>query len=336
MKITPSFLVSFETRITGLATGNWQRVAARLMWDAAMKTRLSATKVDILTFLLETAQIYPEGDGGNKRFDDMVAAQFSFENAHYGAGLELTVDEIEDNQLRDNPNVGALDYAAKWAKDIGAAAAYEPQKRLFQLISGGKVNTCYDGLSFFNAAHPINPNGGGGTYSNLFTAVPLVVTSGTTEQDNILRGRKNLGTVLGQIRAQRFFNGVPRFLIPSAIFCRSTEFDYTNLIVNAGSIGATDNLSAADPNDANKRLKVYACPELDTEVAGTYFVGCEDILSDELGAFIWSERKAFAMTQYGPMDSVTLKRMNKFNWDLDGRNVATYGHPYLFYRCEPV
>lgn len=335
MKITPTFLVSFETSLKGLVTGNWDRVAQNLMWDRAMKTRPSSTKTEILTWLLETAQIYPEGQGGNKRFDDMVAATMQFENSHSGTGLRLTRDEIEDNQMANNPSVGALDYASKWAKDVGAAAAYEPQKQLFKLILAGTTALAYDGRPFFDTAHPVNPNGGGGVYSNHIASVPLVVTSGASEQDNILIGRKNLGKACAAIRKQRFVNGVPRFLTPTTLYVQSDTVDYAQLLVNAGIIGATTNTSAADAKNPSKKLEVVGAPELDDETAGTYYIGVEDTLSDELGAFVWSEREAFSMQTYGPMTEAALKRMNQFEWMLDGRNVALYGHPYLFYRCKP-
>ncbi len=328
MKITPEFLVTFESTIQGLVTGNWDRVAQNLIWDRFMKTRPSVSKRDYLAWLLETAKIHPEGDGGNKRFDDMASAITSFENSHAGHGLRLTRDEIEDNQMKDNPSVGALDYASKWAKDIGAAAAYYPQQKLFEMILGGKTTTiAYDGLTFFHASHPVNPNGGGATYSNIVTAVPLRVTTGATEQDNILIGRKNLGKALAAVRKQRFVNGVPRFLKPTTLLVQSDDYDYANMIVNAGIISQTSNVQVS-------KLEVIAAPELDTDTAGAYYIGVEDTLSDELGAFVWSEREAFAVRMYGAMTEAELHRKNQFEWMLDGRNTAFSGHPYLFYRCE--
>ncbi len=335
MKITPELIVSFETQVVGLVTGNWDRVVANLNWDRAMKQRPASTKREILTWLLETAAIYPEGDGGNKRFDDMVAATMSFDHSHAGNGLRLTADEIKDNQMKDNPNVGAMDYATKWAKDMGAAAGYEPQKQLFNLILNGTTALAYDGKPFFATDHPVNPNGGGGVYSNHIANVPLVVTSGATEQDNIIIGRKNLGKAQAAVRKNRFVNGVPRMLVPTTLWVQSDSYDYANMLVNSGVIAATSNTSAADPKSPTKKLEVISCAELDGETAGTYYIGVEDMLSDELGAFIWSELEAFSMQTYGPMTEAALGRMKQFEWLLDGRNQAIYGHPYQFYRCKP-
>ena len=335
MNITPSFVVTFETDIKGLVTGNWDRVAKNLMWDVAMKSRPGSTKKELLTWLLETAAIYPEGQGGNKRFDDIVAASTSLVHTHSGAGLRLTRDEIEDNVMANNPTVGAMDYASKWARDMGAAEAYEPQKQLFNLILAGTTALGYDGVSFFNSTHPVNPNGSSSTYSNVVGTVPIhyAALSGSSEQDKLLQARRNLGTALAAIRTQRFVNNIPRFLVPTTMFVQSADYDYANLVVSAGVIGQTTNTSAVDPKNPSRRLEVHACPELDGETAGTYYIGCEDILSDELGAFVWSELVPFNMKTYGPMDEAVLNRMNQFEWQVDGRNTAIYGHPYLFYRC---
>ncbi len=334
MKLTPEFLVSFETEIVGVVTSNWQRVQENLQWDRLMKVRPSSTKTQILTWLLETAAIYPEGDGGNKRFDDMVAASFSFEHTRSGNGLRLTADEIKYNVMKDNPSIGALDYANKWARDTGAASAYQPQKTLFELILAGTTATGYDGVPFFSTAHPVNPSGGGGTYSNLIPNVPLLVTGGSSEQDNLLVGRKNLGRALAAVRKQRFVNGVPRYLKPTTLVVQSDFADIATMIVNAGFIAATSNTST-DPANPSKKLEVMVAPELDNEAAGTYYIGVEDMLSDELGAFIWSELEPYSIQTYGPMTEAALGRMKQFEWLNDGLNEATYGHPYQFYRCKP-
>src|SRR4051812_48016914 len=116
MKFTPEFIVSFETSLQGIINDQWKRVVKNLVWDKFMKLRPGKGKTEMLTWLLESARIYPEGDGANTRFDDMQAATTSLEHDNAGAGLRLTVNEIEDNQMKDNPTTGVLEYSGKWAK----------------------------------------------------------------------------------------------------------------------------------------------------------------------------------------------------------------------------
>ncbi len=329
-KVTPTFLVGFETEVKGIVVDNWRRVIAELMWDRVMKVRPASTKTTILTWLLETARIYPEGNGGNKRFDDIVAASHSLDVEDFGAGLDLTKNEIEDNQLKTTAgNVAALDYAAKWAKDVAASSAYHPQESLFKLIKAGTTGLCYDGLPFFSKVHTINPNGGGGLYSNIVENVPLIVApaGAQTEQDVRLIARRNLGKVIAHIGKQRFLNGVPRRLKPRALIVPSDLEDEARFLVGAGIIAQNSNTVSQVAG-----LEVVKAPELDDEPAN-FYVGVEDMLDDEMGGFIYSERMPFGIQMYGPQTEAVLNRMKKFQWSMDGRNTATYGHPFLFYKC---
>src|SRR5688500_4807558 len=127
MLITPSFIVSFETQIKTIVENNWKNVSANLYWDRLMKTRPSETKRETLVWLLDTVKIYPEGNGGNTRFDDMSGFTTSYENDNAGAGLRLTRNEIEDNQMTSTGQ-GVLDAARQWASSIGNAAGFYPQQ----------------------------------------------------------------------------------------------------------------------------------------------------------------------------------------------------------------
>lgn len=330
MKVTPEFVVSFETQLKGLISSNWNRVASNLNWDRFMKVRPSSTKREILVWLLESARIYPEGDGGNTRYDDIAAATFSYENDNAGAGLRLTKNELEDNQMKDNPSVAALDYGRKWASDMGAAAAFYPQQMLYGLITTGKTNKGYDGVPFFSEVHPVNPNGGGGTYSNIIRAVPINASAGAgSEQDALIAAQRNLAKALAAVRAQRALNGIPRYLVGTTLLVP------TALQYRAEQLTGGDMLSQTTNVLRNRRLEVVVEPQLDAE-PDVYYIGVEDMLADDLGAFVWSEREAFFMREFGWMTQLDLAHKDMFEWLMKGRNTAVYGHPHLFYRCEPT
>lgn len=327
MKVTPEFIVSFETEIQAIQANNWQRVGAMLTWDKIMKVRPSATKREILVWMLETARIYPEGNGGNTRFDDMVAATFSYENDNAGAGLKLTKNEIEDNQMANGPaGVGVLDYARKWASDISNAAMFYPEQALYNLIANGTTATGYDGVTFFNAAHPTNPNAptGGTTYSNIITGVDIRNTPGT--QDGLVAAQARFATALATVRAARFLNGIPRYLKPTALIVPTALQFAAQQMVGAGVLGLTTNILT------NQNLEVIVNPLLDGAPT-TYYLAVDDMMSDDLGAFIWSEREPFTLRSYSMLDESALNRRDELEWTMKGRNSAQYGHPYLIYQC---
>lgn len=327
MKVTPEFILSFETEIQAIQENNWRRVTSMLTWDKVMKVRPSSTKKEVLTWLLETARLYPEGNGGNTRFDDIVAATMSYENDNAGAGLKLTKNEIEDNQLaRNGAAVGVLDYARQWANDISMAALYYPEQSLFNLILAGTTATGYDGVTFFNAAHPVNPNApaGGATYSNIITGVDIRNTAGT--QDGLVASQQNFATALATVRAKTFLNGVPRYLRPTAIIVPTALQFVAERMVGAQLLGQTSNILT------NQSIQVIVNPLLDSEPT-VYYLAVEDITSDSLGAFVWSEREPFTLRSYSMLDEAALNRRDEFEWTMKGRNTAVYGHPYLIYRC---
>jgi phage major head subunit gpT-like protein len=329
MKLTPRFLMTFETNIQGISLKNWERVAQNLYWDKFMKLRPSEAKHEILTWLLDTGGLYVAGNGGNVRFDTLLAWQTEIENQHVNKGLELTTDEIEDNQMKDNPNVGVLDYAAKWASDTGFAAAYYPQSILFSLILNGTTMTGYDGVPFFSTAHPIQPGqSSGGTYSNLISGVDInpAPTTGQTELDAFIIAQQNFAKALAAVATQKFVGGVPRYLRPKFLLV-PTALQYRAEQLTSGAIlGQTSNVLTT------RGLEVIVAPELDNDPT-SYYIGVEDMLSDELSAFVYSERKPFAMRTYSPMEQVKLDERDTWEWLFKGRNGAAYGHPFLFYRC---
>lgn len=337
-KLTPEFILNFESNLSSLIVDNWGRVGQNLIWDKFMKLRPAQTKREILTWLLETGKIYPEGDGGSKRFDDIAAWSTEFEVSDFGSGLVLTKNEIEDNSMARTFNgvqVAALDYAAKWARDTGAACGYFPQEQWIALLKAGfTTGKSYDALSFFNKLHPrnvVSGLGGNATYSNVIENVNLRPTRGVgdSEQDVLLQGRAALGRALAHIRAQRFFTGVPRFLTPRALLVQTDMHEHAELLVRATQIGAGDNRKPLAP------IEVYSTPEIDDLPAGSYFIGVEDMLSEELGAFVYAERQPFTVSFYGPQTEVELARRKVHEWHNDGRSGSLYGHPYLFYACFP-
>lgn len=337
MKITPSFLVSFETEITGIVENTWQRVASNLNWDRFMKLRPASTRTQILVWLLTTAKLYPEGQGGNTRFDDLIAATTSYSVQNVGAGLKLTRNEIEDNQidagrLGTDTTVGAMDYAGKWANDIGFAAAYWPQQMFMNLLLNGESGIGYDGVPFFSASHPLNPVAGAsqGTYSNLLTGVginPAAQGGDTTLLSAIALAQTNLASALSSVAKQKFIGGIPRYIVPKFLLV-PTALQYRAMQLTGGDmLGQNTNVLKG------YNLEVVVDPNLDTDPT-SYYIVAADAMSDDMGPFIYSERKPFELNTYSPVEQETLGRMDEFEWLMKGRNTAVYGHPYLITKCK--
>lgn len=193
--ITPEYVINFETALESAVDDGYSKLQDSLWWEAVMAVRpFGAAKKKILQFNIQSAQISDRGpSGGEIEYDDVETHYIEATNGHFGRGLRLKRDAINDN---------AIDHAGQWANDIGGEMAYFPQKRAVGLLTNGTSALAYDGLPFFHAAHWRNPRSKkGATYKNLHTGLALNPT--------------NLAGVVAYIRSQiKMPNGTPRFLRP--------------------------------------------------------------------------------------------------------------------------
>ena len=344
MEVNPQYIVTIDSTIKAAITSNWQRVTKYAPEvNGVIKKRPSSTRRELITWILDTAGIYPQGVGGNRRYDDMLAIAYEIDNLNVGSGLELTTNEIEDNQLANNPEVGALDYAQKWGRDRGAEAAYFMRKIMFQLIAAGTTATGYDGVPFFSASHPVTPGvASDGTYSNIITGVPISVTPTgsapqSTQLDGLILSQINFASALAYIAGLTFRGGTPRFLKPATLIV-PTQLAYTaNQLIGGGGFltsGPAADVMAQTTNVLGNYQfnKPIIAPELNGDPTH-YYIAVEDVLSDEIGALVFSERKPFELRGYPDASSAAQNLSKVWKWDFDGRNVGAYGHPYLLFKC---
>lgn len=339
--ISPAFISTFETNLQTAIQDAWARSQAELHWDQFMEVRPSTAGRELIFWLLETARIYPEGQGGNKRYDDMAAMFREIVNENSGAGLSLRKNEIQDNQMAGEAMRGmpALDYAANWAKQMGGAKAYWPQQKLYELIAAGEgdsLGLAYDGLPFFYDEHWINPvTQRGGVYSNLWDDLPLGVAADpeadppVAESDAIAIAAANLNTAVANVMALTQPNGAPRFLRPRKLL-HSPQLQYrVNQLLEAKFYNAGENVFS--------RLGIQ--PVCAFELANAqdpeeWYLGVEPI-AGEGAPFIFQDREAYTLTSYASESQVELNRRKTFEWLFDGRNTKAYGHPYLFHKFKP-
>lgn len=325
MKITPSWVGTFETNQQTLIQDAWARMAAHLIWDRFMDVKKSGTLRELYFWLIESARIHDEQQGGNKRFDDIAANFLEVANKNSGAALRLTKNEIEDNMMAA-PNLRgmpALDYAANWARQMGGSAGYWPQELLFDLIANGTTAKGYDNLAFFHASHPINPYNEGPVYSNLHTGVRIDAAV------DIAEAVTNFATAVAQVRAIRQPNGKPRNLVCeyalAGVDLQKRLFEILDTkFYGSATQGSTENVVS--------RYGIEPVIASELTETGVYYLACE-MLPGEGGPFIFQDRDPYVLTSYQPETQAELQRRKEFEWSFDGRNAGAYGHPYLFHRC---
>jgi hypothetical protein len=346
--LTPTFLMDLESRMSVITEREYARLSANLWWKNITKLRGSTGRRDVLTWLLSTAQIKDQGKGGNIAFDDLVSTFTEIETGFAGAGLKLTKAQLEDT------DGGGMELAAQWSADIGAYIGYWPQKQVTYFLKNAHTAalfTGYDRKAFFATDHPVNPfNTVAGTFQNIFTGA-VVAASGNTPwypgacpiDDAVTTevALVNLGKIMSYIASIKMPNGEdPRYLRPRAIYCSPRMFPRVVQLTNAKFLAQTAG-SAGGSGDVEALIKAlgFATPYMVDEFAGfesdtTFFVGCEQASSSQLGAVIYTDREPFSINYYGVTDQAVLSRARELEWQCHGRNVVSPGHPYLLFKAK--
>jgi phage major head subunit gpT-like protein len=340
----PEVVRRIEDNIEYIISDSWARRRAAQWWQRLMMTRSAQSKRELVQWLLDTAKIRPIGNGGSQSYDDLVEAQWEFIVERFGAGLQLSVDEIEDGK--------AFDRAGSWARHMGNSASEWPQQQATDLLKNGKTRTCYDGRSFFHASHWVNAaTKVGDTFPNIHYEMPFCPA-------NLAEGFKRVAQIKApdgkyrKLKAKLVAGGeVERLRIVSALgaefsadMTRSgTTASATNVIKTSYGFSepiidaefdetadvyvddATGKFSAVQGAGAGKTL----------QTSGVWYLACELVEDDTLGGLVFSEGKAFQLNSYSHVDDVVLAQMDDFEWLFKGRNGSSYGHPFLLHRFEP-
>lgn len=335
--LTPQFVaVDLETRMQVLTESEYVRLTQSLWYQVITKTRPSTGKKEILTWLLSTAQIRDQGDGGNISFNDLVATYTEVENRFAGDGFKISRAQLEDT------DGGGMDLSGQWARDIGAYMAYWPQKQVSYFLKNAhtaSLFTGYDGKAFFATDHPVNPLAASlGVYPNLLTGGNAFPIDDSVTAEVALQ---NLGKLYSLIASVKMPNGEdPRFLQPESIICSPRMYPRVTQLTSAKFLAQTAG-SGAGSGDVEALIKAlgFATPVVAPELAGfesdsTYFVACKQVSSSQLGAVIYLEREMFKINYYGVLDQAELDRKNELEWHCRGRNAVAPGHPYLLFKCK--
>lgn len=357
--VTPSFLLDFESKVQRLVGGDYERLASNLWWPRIVKTRTTGARRDVLTWLLDTAQIrYGNQDGGRIRFDDLVSNMTEIEHQEANAGLRLHKHQFEDT------DGDGLELGSEWARQIGAYMAYWPQKQAtrflkeahnVQTVSGGVSSgfTAYDGLAFFAKNHPLNPyNPNAGTYANLLDGA-AASTPSTDAQDADYPGGcpidasvtldvayENLAKVFGYISGLKAPNGEdPRYIAPVGILAGPKLSVRVNQLMNAKFIAQAATGGGAGASDVEGYINFmgFEGPIMAHELAGfesnkTYFVVAKQVQTNQLGGVVYTEREPFKIGYYNGSVDAVIGRTKIFEWQLSGRNSIAPGHPYLIFK----
>jgi phage major head subunit gpT-like protein len=346
-QLTPRFLIDLETRMRIIANTEYSRLTSALWYKNAAKEMPMTGMRERLVWLLDTARIeYVNKFGGEITFEDILSNTVEYESKAATAGLKLNRAQLDDH------DGGGVQLAAQWTRQITAQGAYWPQKQIAKLINAGDQSgsTAYDGQLFFSGSHPLNPfDSTVGNYSNILTggasgSYPGACPIDAATVPAIDTAFNNLAKAITYVSTFKMPNGedprmlkVKGLLVPPALVPRAQQLTNARYIAQAASSGG-----AAGDIEAVIRNWGLAQPIEGTELGSaftngsdtSYYLLIEQAGSDELGALNYMTREQFSIVFNGEMNDAQLARANELQWFTRGRNVATYGHPYLMIKVK--
>lgn len=342
--LLPTFIHTLDSKIEAISSNSYNALQKNLWWNKVAVPRPSESRMERINWLLSTAMIErPNASkgGGQAIFEDMVSLYTEFENENAISGLKLKKEDILD-VVNGIPGGAAMDFAAKWASDVGKVAAYWPQKCVAEAIRANPVT--YDKKAFFATDHPQNPyDVGAGAFANDFTgaasgiypgAVPIHGADLAVAQDNLAKAVAYVTSIKqpnGQLPRNLTVRGI---LVPPALYTRAVQLTSAYFLSGA-SVGPSDTRALVAALGLGEPI---LAPELGSNYPGgsdtTYYIVAQEVTGDELGAFAYVEREEFSVLTHDGVSDAELARSREFQWTIEGRNTVAPGHPYLLFRCQ--
>jgi hypothetical protein len=371
--LTADFLFSIEKKMKSFNERNYMRMLSseNVWWPKLMRLDPFEGKSQRVNFLLDSASIeqLSANDGGESggsiNFDEIQTITTEYFPAYHARGYKIGKLKYLNWLAGSN---GQLDPVVKWAGAVGTYGAYYPQRLLAQLIQNGANITGYDGVSFWNTAHPVHPAVPGlGSYANVFTGAASGAYPGACPIDDsvtfdvaLVNLSKVLSYIVGSI-VQPNGAGDPRLLEPAFLVYPPRMAARVETLLNASflPVAATGGAGAAQVTEFFRKFRLVEpimAKELGSAITytymgptgsivttsgsdTTYYVVCREAAETELGAFLLNQRLPFTMHTYtgdggtGGIDAI-LGRSQDLEWHYDGWLAANVGHPYGIFQCK--
>jgi hypothetical protein len=246
--LDPTLVHHLRTTINYVVEDEFFAAAANLKYQRFTKILPTDTLVEIKAHRIAGAVYEDFGEtGGGVRYEDTVIGSQEFRNHYAKSGYKIPEGEFNDFNGKGIP------LAADWAKDVGYAGGYWPQRRAIQVLRNGTSTSmitengnvvklvCYDGKALFATDHPYNfKRTGLGTFSNLLTnetpmssTYPGFLPLGGPYKYNAVSGAweysasdsvskedalANLFKVIAHVKSIKMPDGItPRYLEPTCI-----------------------------------------------------------------------------------------------------------------------
>lgn len=352
----------FTTNIQVVQENSYLAKTKNLVYPKFTVTRTTKSQREVMAWLLSVARLRHAGQGGVGGFGTVSMAKLKMSVGNLEDGIEFL-----ENQFTDLDGQG-IDLAVKWNSDMGAEAAYYPQRETFALLMYGETGLCYDGKAFFATDHPNHPKDSSkGTFSNLITGtsagINMHLDPALATAEERLSALSYIKTHLSKIKMPNGvdfrklkFGGImhapaigmgvaqtlnAKFIAQSTTGAGSGSADVEAMIryigsgepVEAEELGSTASyeVRTIDPDTEEETTATVTGADQD------YYVLAREEVASEIPGMIWLEREPVAIQFFnrfnaGGLEAAKARKM----WFLaQGRATAAYGLPYHIIKVKP-
>jgi phage major head subunit gpT-like protein len=253
--------------------------------------------------------------GTERVYNNISGRVYTLTNNHYEDSIEVSADDINDDQLgiyQDSMNL------------LGVNAGAQPDVLVFNTIELGLTTGYgYDGVPFFSTAHPISlDNPGLGTYSNLYT------TAGSGARP---LNAANFSYIRSQLQARKLENGLPLALgkltltVPTDLRTTAEQLMNLTMFAPASAYGAV--AAQASDNVLKGAADIVVSPYLTNAGSDSVWY-----LSAELGPmkpFVYQVRQPARFIPLTNPTDYNVFTINMYRYGADVRNIAGYSFPQL-------
>jgi len=237
---------------------------------------------------------------------NLTEHDYTLSNKPYEATIELDRDEIEDD------NLGL--FTTVTIPQLAQAAKKHPDQLIKTMLQSASFAgpLAFDGLSFFNAAHPTFF--GGSTYSNVFAATALTAD--------------NFNTVWAAMASYVGEDGEPLGVMPNLLIVppqlKRTALEIMNASITAKVFGANTAAAAID-NVLKGWAEVLVIPEFANAPTRWYVA---DVSKPIKPVIVQNRRADQFVTRDMPTDPKVFDQ-RKFTYGVDSRRNVGVSLPFL-------
>lgn len=235
---------------------------------------------------------------GEKTLKKLSGHTYSLTNRDFESTVEVDRNDIEDD------NLGIY---APIAQSAGESAKLWPDDLVFSCLTKGFTDKCYDGKSFYHAAHPLTSSDKKTrTESNLLTKALSIAS--------LADAQASYGAARTSMRSRKDEEGRPLNLMPNLLVVPPALEDIANALMTS------DRLEDGKPNPYKGTATVLVCAWLSTD-SEWHLLDTKRVIKP----IVFQQRKKPTFVQQTDPNSDAVYMNKTFRFGAEARGEAGYG-----------